>query len=302
MSIKSILKESRTFVYYYYLINYFLFSNKRYTLNRFKKQMGKKLDLVNPRTFNEKLCWMIVYWENDLAKRCADKFLVREYVKEIGLGSLLNEVYQLVSSVDEIDFEKLPKSFVIKSTQGSGMNYFCKDKKYLDYNDLKRKTKYYTKTNYHYYKGREWVYKDIKPKIIVEKFLGEDTVPKDYKLYCFNGVPHCIQVDINRFKNDHRENFYDVDWNFIDVMDIDCPSDSSLIEPKPVLLEKMIEYSKKLSSGFPHVRVDFYILGDRLFFGELTFFTACGTTRFSDINFDLKLGNLITLPKSKERP
>ncbi len=287
--------------YWYYQL-LLLIPSRIFISYRFKKKMGFEPNLKNPKGYNEKLLWLMLHWRDKKAKICADKYLVRDYVREKIGDNLLNEVYQIVDKSDDIDFEALPKQFVVKSTQGSGMNYICINKDAITKEDIRKKVIGYTHKNFFYSRGREWVYKDMQPQILIEKFLGKNgEVPKDYKFYCFAGEPFMVQVDINRFRDAHRENWYDTQWNLMDIQDLDCPSDSTQIEPKPKEFEQMLEYAKILSRDFPHVRVDFYIVEGKVFFGELTFFSSCGMSKWDPYEFDLELGNKIKLPLKNKR-
>ncbi len=264
---------------------------------RYKKKFGVAPDLKNPKSYNEKLIWIMLNWENETAKKCADKYLVRDYVKQKVGEHILNDLYQVVDKAEQIDFETLPDKFVIKSTQGCGMNYICTDKNKVTEKEILKSLKGYTSLNYFYSKTRERIYKDMQPKIIIEKFLGKvGTVPKDYKIYCFNGEPFMIQVDIDRFQQSHRENYYNTEWKLLDIQDLDCPSDKSRIEDKPEVLDEMLKYAKLLSVGFPQVRVDFYVVEDKVIFGELTFSTAAGTSNWNPKEFDIELGEKFELP------
>lgn len=264
---------------------------------RYKKKFGVKPNLKEPKSYNEKLMWLMLNWDDKQAKKCADKYLVRDYVKQKVGGHILNNLYQVVDSADEINLENLPNQFVIKSTQGCGMNYICTDKNRLTKKEILRNLKGYTRLNYFYMKTRESIYKDMKPKIIVEKFLGTvGKVPKDYKIYCFNGKPLMIQVDVNRFKDVHCKNYYDLDWNFLETQDLNCPADPSKIEDPPKVLGEMFRYAELLSADFPHVRVDFYVIEDQIIFGELTFSTSAGVARWYPMEVDSVLGKQFKLP------
>jgi hypothetical protein len=157
------------------------------------------------------------------------------------------------------------------------------------------KLKRWLRTN-HYWKSREWVYKDIKPRIICEKYLSgtDGNPPNDYKIFCFNGEPKIIEVDFDRFKN-HKRNFYDLDWKFING-EIKYPNDSSVNIQKPEKLSEMLDLSRILSAGFPHVRVDFYYLNNQIIFGELTFFHQSGMGKFEPEEFELEMGSWLKLP------
>lgn len=294
--LKKWLKKHFEIEFFIYQLLLVVPSNKLLSY-RYKKKFGIKPNLKKPKTYNEKILWLMLNWNDKQVKICADKYLVRGYVKEKVGGHILNELYQVVDKSSQINFETLPSQFVIKSTQGCGMNYICTKKSTLTRKDILKKLKGYTTLNYFYNKTRELVYKDMMPKIIVEKFLGTTgKVPKDYKIYCFNGEPFMIQVDIDRFEDTHRENFYDINWNLLGIEDLDCPSDPLKIEEKPKVLEEMLNYAKLLSTDFPHVRVDFYVDEEEVIFGELTFSTAAGTTNWSPKEFDKILGEKFELP------
>ena len=294
--LKKLLKEYYLLDWLFYRILLIIPSDKLLSY-RYKNKFGVNPNLDEPKSYNEKLTWLMLNWNNQKAKNCADKYLVRDYVEKKVGGQILNELYQVVDNVDEINFATLPNKFVIKSTQGCGMNYICSDKSQLTKEEILKGLKGYTNLNYYYYKSRELIYKDMKPKIIIEKFLGDvDRVPRDYKIYCFNGKPFMIQVDIDRFKNTHRENYYDLDWNLLDVEDLDCPSDPLQIEEPPIVLAEMLKYAEVLADDFPQVRVDFYVVEGKVIFGELTFSTASGTTNWNPKEYDTFLGRKFELP------
>ena len=294
--IKKWLKEYYLLDWLFYRVLLIIPSDKLLSY-RYKNKLGVKPNLKNPKSYNEKLTWLMLNWNNQQAKNCADKYLVRDYVeKKVGVG-ILNELFQVLDNSDEINLETLPNRFVIKSTQGCGMNYICTDKNQVTKKEIIKKLRGYTELNYFYYKSREVIYKDMKPRIIIEKFLGDtDKVPKDYKIFCFNGKPFMIQVDIDRFEEAHRKNFYDCEWNLLDVDYLDYPSDPSQIEECPKVLRGMLNYAELLSVDFPHVRVDFYVVEDQIIFGELTFSIAAGTTNWNPKEFDIILGEKFELP------
>lgn len=276
------------------------FFNKTFVSNEcsikytFKKRLNRTLKLDNPILYNDKLQWLKLYWRDDLAAICADKYEVRNFVEEKIGKEYLNEFYGVYDSFSSIDFDSLPTQFVLKGTHGSGFNIICRDKTKFDYKQAKEKLNIWLKINY-FYKGREWVYQSIKPRIISEKYLCDDNgnPPMDYKIYCFNGIPQLVQVDIDRFGK-HKQNFYDCEWNFRDVH-IWCDNEKDFIIKKPINFEKMIEFSKILSYPFPHVRVDFYNLNGKILFGELTFFHLNGYMPFRDKDLELEMGNWLDL-------
>lgn len=265
----------------------------------FELKLGKKLDLVNPQTFNEKLQWIKLYDKDPLKPKCVDKYTVREYVKSVGCSELLNELLWQGYNPEDIPFEKFPKQYVIKATHGQGMNIICKDSSKLNRNATIKLLRKWLKEQYLPCYG-EWFYGKVRPRIIVEKFLSEtnNEEPADYKVFCFNGEPKVIDVHTGRFTN-HKRNFYDLNWNVIKNVSIKYPCDESEIVPKPKELELMLTYAKKLSSPFIHVRCDFYIVNGKIYFGELTFTNGAGFDKIKPHEFDLLLGSYIDLPNDK---
>lgn len=277
--------------YYKYMI-----TDRRNIKRNFKKRLNREVNLKNPIKYNDKLQWLKLYWRDPLATKCADKFEVRNYVKEKIGDKYLNELYAVYESVDEIDLSKLPKSFVLKGTHGSGFNIICKDKDKMNWKLEFKKMKRWLWTNY-YFSNREWVYKDIKPRIICEKYLKEGNKElRDYRFFCFNGEPKFISVDFNiNDKSKTRRNIYDLDWNLLDV-EISYPNDLNDEVKKPEKLEEMISLSRKLSSEFPHARVDFYYVKEKIIFGEITFFHQSGMGKIKPDEFEIKMGNWLKLP------
>lgn len=264
---------------------------------QFRISTGKKLNLKHPITFNEKIQLYKLNYRNHLMVLCADKYAVRTYVKNKGLSNILNDLYSVYSSYKDIDFKILPEKFVIKTTNGSGTNYFCLNKNNIDFKELEIQLNKWMKP-IKKSPGREWVYEKIAPKIICEKYLevekGEDL--RDYKFFCFDGEPKYIQVDLNRSTN-HKRNIYDIDWNFIDES-ITYPNVGDIIQ-KPNNFNEMLEISRILSKDFPHVRVDLYDFKGEVVFGELTFFHGSGYEKFSSYEFEKDMGNEFIVPNQK---
>lgn len=276
-----------------------LTTDQRLIEKKFYKRLGRNVELENPVKYNDKLQWLKLYWWDPLATKCADKYEVRELIKEKIGEKYLNELISVYESVDEIDISKLPNKFVLKGTHGSGYNIICKNKNDIDWDNAYKIMKRWLENNY-YLKNREWVYRDIKPRIICERYLEElDTKElRDYKIFCFNGEPRLIEVDFDRFKN-HKRNFYDLDWNFIDGQ-IKYPNDPTANIKRPEKLNEMIELSRILSAGLPHVRADFYYLNGKIMFGELTFFHESGMGKFDPEEFEITMGNWLELPQKRK--
>lgn len=223
-----------------------------------------------------------------------DKYEVRNYIKNIIGEEYLIPLIGVYDSFEEIDFDKLPNQFVLKCTHDSGGIVICYDKSKFNIDAARKKINKHLKRNY-YYSGREWPYKNIKPRIICEKYMVDEsgTELKDYKIFCFNGVPRIIQVDFNRFK-EHKRNMYDTGWNYIPIS-YNYPSDSNKLIKKPRNLEDMLKFAKMLSQNYPFVRVDFYSIYNKIYFGEITFYPASGFGIFNPETYDYLLGSWITL-------
>ena len=265
---------------------------------QYRIKMGFKLNLANPQRFTEKLQWYKIHYRNKLMGICVDKYEVRNYVESKGLDNTLNKLYCVCSDPDEIDFAALPDRFVIKTTDGGGGEniFICRDKSSLDVPQLK-KTLLSWKDKKNVNPGREWAYTLIKQsRYIVEEYLENDVNPEagisDYKFFCFNGKPHCIAYDIDRYIG-HKRNFYDIEWNNLHVS-TDCDTFDDNLVPRPEGLEDMCKVAEILSKDFPFVRVDLYYIKGKVYFGELTFYPWSGYVKFSPQEFDYKLGALMT--------
>lgn len=243
---------------------------------------GHMPNFNNPTDFNERLMALNLEAYNDKSQwpiriMCADKYAVREFVEQKGLGDILNELYGVYDSIDEIDFDKLPNQFVIKTTHGSGKNYICRDKSKFDIAVLKELAKDWLQQSDFGLTTGEWHYNLIKPRIIVEKFLytpGEDVSLIDYKFHCINGHVYGEYVCYDRAYQDgaHSVNYdhYDADWNLTDGVRKDFhPHQRSI--PKPKNFEQMKEISEILSEGLEYLRVDLYEVDGKIIFGEMTF-------------------------------
>lgn len=260
----------------------------------YRMSTGKKLNLSNPVTFNEKVQWLKLNDHNPLYVQLVDKYAVREYIaKKIGNQFLIPLIGKW-SKVEDIDFDKLPNEFVLKCNHDSGGIVICKDKKTLDINSAKKKLEDHLKRN-HYYMSREWAYKNVIPCIICEKYMVDNKTQdlRDYKFFCFNGEPKFIQVDFNRFAG-HKRNLYTLDWKLIDIT-IKCPNDPNANIEKPANLNEMIEVAKELSKGLPEVRIDLYSVNDKTYFGELTLYHGGGIEKFSSDEFAQEMGSWIDL-------
>ncbi len=262
----------------------------------YKIKLKKKLNLKNPKTFNEKLQWLKIYNRNDIYTKMVDKYEAKRFVSEIIGNEYIIPTIGIFDKWDEIDFEKLPDKFVIKCTHDSGGIVVCTSKKELNICMAKEKIDKSLKQNY-FYSGREWPYKNVKPRIIIEKFMEDDSGEpiKDYKFFCFNGEPKIMYMSEGLDNHETASmSFYDMDFKLLSCKRKDYKL-LNYIPKKPITFEKMKEYSKLISSNIPHLRVDWYEVNGKLYFGEATFFTNSGFIPFEDEKWDIKLGKMIEL-------
>ena len=253
---------------------------------QYYRHTGKRLNLKNPKTFNEKIQWLKLYNRKDEYTHMVDKYEAKRYVASVIGEEYIIPTLGIWESPDDIDFEQLPDQFVLKCTHNSGLGmYICKDKASIDIENVKSELKRGLKQNY-YYTSREWPYKNVKPRIIAEQYMEDESgyELKDYKIFCFSGEPRLIEVDYNRFQG-HKRNIYNLDWKLLDV-EIEYPHDMNHIIEKPDNMDKMLELAKKLSNDIPFLRVDFYNVNGKIFFGELTFFHGAGYEKISPESFE----------------
>jgi hypothetical protein len=263
--------------------------------SRFKRRFGRRLNLTAPRTFNEKLHWLMLHYRIPEMSQLADKYEVRTYVATRVGDWLLNDLYGVWDDPSTLMFDQLPESFVLKVTSGSGQNILCRDKSRLNVESTRRQLAEWMRRS-EYWGVREWAYKNIKPRIICERFLRDEQggIPDDYKFFCFDGEPHFVQIDIDRFTN-HRRDLFDLEWKLLPFRLGYASSGRDI--PRPGNLEQMISVARALSRGFPFVRVDLYAIRERVFFGEMTWYPEGGLGRFSPDIYDLYIGQALTLPK-----
>lgn len=260
---------------------------------QYRIKLGRKLNLRNPKRFTEKLQWYKMHYRNPVMHQCVDKYLVREYIKKKELEEILVPLIAHYNSLDEVKWNDLPDSFVMKTTHGGGGEnvLICKNKEQINFEEVKQKLSFDScpvKTNT---MGREWAYYGLMPGLVVEKLLVNEDNPdagiNDYKIFCYNGKPKYIVVDVDRYIG-HKRNFYDLEWNNLHI-NSDCAASDREIE-KPIVLDRMLEIAAKLSEGFPFVRVDLYNCGTEIYFGELTFYPWSGYVQFVPDDVDSLLG------------
>lgn len=281
---------------YNFYKNYRFHQNKeKYIEKHFQKRSNYKLNLHNPQTFNEKLQWLKLYWYDEKAIKYVDKFEFRKQIMKLKLNDYLNDIYGVYDRVDQINLNDLPNQFVFKSTHSSGQVIICKDKNNMNWKKVKKQMKFWLKSN-HYYNSFEWVYKNLKPRIICEKLIESETnsPPKDYKFFCFDGEPKYFYIASNRTMNNTKFDFYNMKFNKINVQQQYPNSDK--VFSKPLEFKEMVEIARKLSKGFPHARVDLYNENGKIIIGEMTFFHLSGNKPFSPMKFDYELGSYLKLP------
>ncbi len=255
---------------------------------------GHKLNLNNPKTFNEKLMWLKLNWQHPLISQCADKHGVRQYVKECGYENILPKLYGVYDNVELIEWDKFPEKFALKCTHGCGFNIICDNKGKLDKSEAIGKMKKWMKTRYGF-EAVEIQYDKIKPRIICEEYIETSAglLPNDYKIYCFNGEPKLTLVCTERSKS-VKLDFMDINWSPMDIGANGWGSNSQ--HEKPKCYERMVEICKRLAKPFPFVRVDFYDKNGIPILGEMTFTPAgCAGRYYNDKGLNL-LGNMINLP------
>lgn len=280
------------------------FNDKQYVKLKYRLITGRKLNLKAPKSFSEKLQWLKLYDRDDKYVKMVDKYDAREYIASVVGEEYLIPLLGVWDSVDEIDFDSLPDQFVLKCTHDSGGVVVCRDKSKFDIDSAKTKLNAWMKRNY-FYRSREWPYKNIKPRIIAEKYM-EDEASKgttlgltDYKFYCFNGVPKLAYVSQGMENhNTARISFLNLDWTFAPFKRLDYkPFDVE--PPKPVNYERMLEIASVVSAEQIFLRVDFYEINKKIYIGELTFCPTSGMVPLDPANWDDELGTWLKLPIEK---
>ena len=255
----------------------------------------KILNINNPTTFNEKLMWLKLNWQNPLVVKCADKYEVRDYVKSCGHENILTKLYGVYQSPDEIIWSDLPDKFAMKCTHGCGFNIICDNKDELNKTEAINKLEQWMKTRY-VFEAIEIQYDKMTPRIICEEYIETEAglLPNDYKIYCFNGEPKLTLVCTERTDN-VKLDFMDLEWN---QMDIGANGwESGKIPKKPESYNEMIKICRDLAKPFPFVRIDFYDYNGKPILGEMTFTPAgCAARYYNNKGLNL-LGDMIELPE-----
>lgn len=286
-----------------------LWSDKLYLKMKYYLLMGKKLDLKNPKTFSEKIQWLKLYDRKPEYTMMVDKYAVKEYVAGIIGNKYVIPTIGVWNQIEDIDWDNLPNQFVLKTTHGGGSCgvVICKDKAKLDRIHSKQKLQDSLDSDI-YVRFREWPYKDVPKRIIAEKYMSEmnvlqkDTDLSDYKFYCFNGEPKYCQVI--RGRNCKKTiDFYDMQWNHMPFVGLnpiygnarDFIFNGNTQIDKPKCIKEMIHICRILANGIPFTRIDLYMIEDKVYFGEITFYPASGFGVFTPNDWNYKLGNLLRL-------
>lgn len=274
-----------------------ILSDRYYLKLLFLLKTGYPLNLDNPKTYNEKLQWLKINYRKPIMTQIVDKYNSKNYARGIIGDDHIIETYGVWDSFDEIDFDSLPKQFVLKTTHDQGGVVIVRDKESFNYQSAQSKLNYHLNTK-HYYLTREWPYKNVKPRIIAEKLLvtTEKDDLRDYKFYCFDGEPKVMYISHGHQSSTSYLDFYDMNFQ---KLDINRPfhNQSDIDFKIPANWDLMIDLASQLSRGFPHLRVDFYNIDGKVYLGEMTFFQGGGMMPFYPFKWDLELGSWINLEK-----
>ena len=276
-----------------------LFSDKLYLKLQFRHLMGYKLDLEHPKTFQEKLQWLKLYDRKPIYHKMVDKYEAKEYIAEKVGSEYVIPTLGIFSSVDEIDYDKLPNEFVIKTTHDSGTVVVCKDKSKLDKENVRKFISKRLRRRY-FYTEREWPYKNVKPRVIVEKNINvNDEDLKDYKFFCFDGEPKALYITTNRgMEGGLKEDFFYADGRHMEVNQKGY-NNNTQTPSLPINFEKMKDLARVLAKGIPQLRVDFYEIDGNVYVGELTFSDGGGFSPFVPDEYNKIFGDWIKLPIDK---
>lgn len=269
--------------------------DKQYIQLQYRYITGRKLNLDHPTRFNEKLQWLKLYDRNPGYPDLVDKYKAKRVIGELIGKEYIVPLLGVWSDPSEINENELPDQFVLKTNHDSKGVAVCKDKASFDFDKAKDFLGKRLKHNGYSY-GREWPYKNIKPRIIAEKYLEDESGGlNDYKVMCFNGKAKLIQLHQGRYSDSHTQDIYDLSWNLQPFNQINETSSNTPV-PKPVFLDEMIRLSEIIAENIPQVRVDWYYAEGQLYFGEVTFFDGSGYYDFIPDEMNEILGSWITLP------
>lgn len=275
-------------------------SDKEYVSRTFKSIMKYDLDLDNPKTYNEKIQWLKLYNQKSEYTKMVDKHTAKEYVANIIGEEYIIPTIGVYNCFDEINFDRLPNQFVMKCTHDSGGVVICKNKSQFDYSKAKKTINKYLKRDF-YKRWREWPYKYASKKIIIEKYMEDDETKelRDYKFFVFDGKVKALFIasDRQNEKVETKFDFFDENFKHLPITN---GHPNAAIEPnKPANFDLMKEFAEKIAAGIPHVRVDFYEINGKVYFGEITFFHWSGLVSFEPNEWDYTFGDWIKLPDVK---
>jgi len=284
----------------YRFLKYYRFGEKAYLKKRFLNMQGYPLDLDNPKSLNEKLQWLKIHDRRDIYTTFADKFAVREWVKDnIGEDVLIPLLYE-TTNPDDIRAENLPNEpFILKANHDSGSYLIVRDKSEIDWEKVRIDCRWWLSKNY-YWIDREFQYKAIQPRIIIEKLLvtANGKIPNDYKVHCINGEVQFIYVAVDR-EGKNKRNIYDKDWKPFHISWANKFKDVSKLRGEeidpPASFDRMIAISKEVAKLFAYVRVDFYDVDGKLYFGEITQCHGGGFDQMRPIEWDYKFGEMLKI-------
>lgn len=298
--IKTVLKNPKSILQKALYLSSPIFNDEIYLKLLFPLMVGYKLNLNDPRTYNEKLQWLKIYYRKPIMTQIVDKYEAKEYARKIIGDKHIIESYGVWDSFDQIDFDSLPDKFVLKTTHDQGGVVIVTNKNTFDKKAAKKKIERHLKFE-HYYLTREWPYKNVKPRVMAEALLVNDKVGDlyDYKFYCFHGEPKVMFITGGRKGNTTYQEFYDMEFNSLNIRRPGFTQSSKYLQ-KPKSWGLMQELAKSLSIGFPHVRVDFYDVDGKVYLGELTFFTGGGMKPFYPHSWDSTFGDWIDIENAKK--
>lgn len=283
------------------------YSDEEFANRSHFKAVGSTLNLDNPTTFDERQWWLKIYYRDPLMIQCTDKIAVRDYVESCGLGDMLRPLYGVYSTPEEIDWAHLPVPCYIKTNNSSGTNIRCNRLEGLNIPRIRKRLRLFLKRD-HYALSREWNYRSIEPKLLIEPVIdaGADALV-DYRFFCSYGKCQAINVDLGTADEEGRHassfhgNVYDREWNQLDIQ-IDAPPIEDRIIPRPKRLDKMLAYAEKLSTPFPFCRVDLYHLDDdTILFGEITFFNNGGNNPIEPRSSETLMGSWVAIPERAQQ-
>lgn len=281
-----------------YFVNHRLLNwmpDKLYLQIFYYAEFGRLINFKNPKTFNEKLNWLKLYYRRQDLISLVDKYEVKKYIADKIGEQYVIPTLGVWDRFEDINFDELPNQFVLKCTHDSGGLIVCKDKSKLNLAEAKEKIKNSLANNYYFW-AREWPYKGVEPRIIAEKYMEDQKTGelRDYKFFCFNGEPKLMFVASERGSKNTKFDFYDMQFHHMNIIQHYPNSEVSI--KKPEHFEKMVTLAEKLSTGFPEVRVDFYEANGKVYFGELTFYHFGAIVPFETKEWDLKIGDWLELP------